>query len=181
MSLYKVLDKIQERFPTHTRDHPLVGPTTTNIGTIQGGVKINIVPDLCNATIDTRYPPGITVDQLKAELNNIIEEEKKSDPRLDIKHTILVDRPPVEINESEPFVQTLLDTIEQVEGKKRECGGVSYFTDASVLSPAGIPLIIYGVGNAGMAHKRDEYLDIEQLETCAKVYTLIALKFSKDF
>ena len=36
----------------------ILGPLTVNIGTIQGGSKINIVPDLCEARIDIRTIPG---------------------------------------------------------------------------------------------------------------------------
>ncbi len=35
-----------------------LGPLTFNLGTIQGGSKINIVPDLCEAKIDIRTLPG---------------------------------------------------------------------------------------------------------------------------
>ena len=35
-----------------------LGPLTFNLGTIQGGSKINIVPDLCEAEVDIRTLPG---------------------------------------------------------------------------------------------------------------------------
>ena len=35
-----------------------LGAPTFNIGTIQGGSKINIVPDLCEARVDIRTIPG---------------------------------------------------------------------------------------------------------------------------
>ena len=39
-------------------EHPLLGGFTRSINTIGGGVKINVVPDRCEATIDQRTVPG---------------------------------------------------------------------------------------------------------------------------
>ena len=38
------------------KEHPLLGRPTLNIGTIQGGTKINIVPDRCEIEVDRRIP-----------------------------------------------------------------------------------------------------------------------------
>ena len=43
------------------RAHPVLGGPTIAIGTtIAGGHKVNVVPDLCEATLDVRMVPGMT-------------------------------------------------------------------------------------------------------------------------
>ena len=39
------------------KEHPLLGKPTLSIGTIQGGTKINIVPDRCEIEVDRRIFP----------------------------------------------------------------------------------------------------------------------------
>jgi acetylornithine deacetylase len=43
------------------------------------------------------------------------------------------------------------------------------WTDACWMATAGIPTVIYGAATAGQAHTPNEYMDIKQLNNCAKV------------
>ena len=40
------------------KKHPLLGPATINVGSIRGGTQPNIVPDLCEISVDRRTIPG---------------------------------------------------------------------------------------------------------------------------
>ena len=41
--------------------HPVVkSPPVASVNVIQGGFKVNVVPDRCSITVDFRYPPGMT-------------------------------------------------------------------------------------------------------------------------
>ncbi|MHC1566270.1 MAG: peptidase dimerization domain-containing protein [Candidatus Syntropharchaeia archaeon] len=42
---------------------------TFSVGKIAGGVKVNVIPDSCEAVIDCRIPPGITVGEIKNQMN----------------------------------------------------------------------------------------------------------------
>ena len=54
--------------------------------------------------------------------------------------------------------------------------GATYFTDASVLTPAynNPPTIILGPGEPSMAHKTDEYCSISKIEQAAEAYLEMA-------
>ena len=41
-----------------TSQYPLLGAPTISIGTIRGGSKTNIIPDLCEASVDMRFVPS---------------------------------------------------------------------------------------------------------------------------
>jgi acetylornithine deacetylase len=47
---------------------------------------------------------------------------------------------------------------------QREPLGVRYFCDASVLSTAGIPSVVFGPGDIAQAHTADEWISLESLE-----------------
>src|SRR4029079_8809107 len=54
---------------------------------------------------------------------------------------------------------------------KRECKtiGVPYGTDASALSAAGVPCVVFGPGSIAQAHTVDEWLEIDQLHKASEV------------
>lgn len=54
--------------------HPLLGHPTMNIGTIEGGVKTNVVPDQCNLTLDIRTVPGQDNDRILQDIDNMMKE-----------------------------------------------------------------------------------------------------------
>ena len=54
--------------------------------------------------------------------------------------------------------------------------GVSYGTDASKISLAGIPSIVLGPGDIAQAHTVDEWISVEQLERAVEVYYQVLLQ-----
>ena len=49
---------------------------------------------------------------------------------------------------------------------------MSYFTDASIFTPAlaEVPMVILGPGRAELAHKTDEYVSLARLEEAVAIY-----------
>ena len=45
-----------------------------------------------------------------------------------------------------------------------------YWTEASMLSQAGVNTVVYGPGNLEQAHKPNEYVEIAQLQAAAAIY-----------
>jgi len=55
-----------------------------------------------------------------------------------------------------------------------ELVGVPYGTDASVISAAGIPSVVFGPGSIDQAHTKDEWLAIDQLSSATDILTRLA-------
>lgn len=63
---------------------------------------------------------------------------------------VVADRPPIDTPAREPLVGTALEVAARVLGGSPGPRGVSYFSDASVLTPAlGVPTLIFGPGDEG--------------------------------
>ena len=45
-----------------------------------------------------------------------------------------------------------------------------YWTEAAMLSQAGVNTVVYGPGNLEQAHKPNEYVEIAQLQAAAAIY-----------
>ena len=54
--------------------------------------------------------------------------------------------------------------------------GVPFWTDAALLSAAGIPTIVFGPRGEG-AHAVEEWVDVPQVERCAEVLIAVAAEF----
>lgn len=141
--------------------HPLTGPGTGNIGVIQGGVQVNFVPDRCAIEIDRRLLPGETavsaVDAYRQLLTSI------PDIRAYVEEPLLL----VDEGLDTPSDSTVMQVAGQV---LRELAldptpaGVPFGCDASKLSRAGIPSIVFGPGSIDRAHTVDEYVELDQVE-----------------
>jgi acetylornithine deacetylase len=55
--------------------------------------------------------------------------------------------------------------------------GVPFGSDASKLSRAGIPTILFGPGSIDQAHSVDEFIEVSQLEQAVTFYRQFILNF----
>ncbi len=156
-----------EQFGFGVADHALLGSPSVAVGTIHGGTVVNLTPDRCEAEIDLRLLPGqeppAVVAALSAYLGDDIEIEE-----IDFK-------PPVETAADHPFVTACIDACERMSGQPPVPGGVSYYSDATVICPAlDLPMVILGPGELGMSGQTDEYVEIEKLEQAVPVFEQVA-------
>jgi len=148
--------------------HPLLGKPTLNIGTISGGLNINSVPDQARIGIDIRTIPG--------QMNKDVYEDLESFLGGEVQIKRLIDVGSVITDSQHEWVQKIFDIMTPLLGESPVPRGVSYFTDASVLTPAfgNPPTIILGPGEPEMAHKPNEFCYISKIEQAAEAYLEIA-------
>lgn len=163
------------------KENKLLGYPTMNISTIKGGVKTNVVPDICEATIDIRTVPGMKHEDILNDIISIIDRLKENTKGFNAAIEILNDRASVETQCDDPFVVLAQNIIKEELNKTEEPKGVNFYTDASVFLPAtNLPAIFYGPGDADMAHQPNEYVQAKRLLEAAKFYTAIAIKYLTD-
>jgi succinyl-diaminopimelate desuccinylase len=167
-------DKLEVPFQTH----PLLGGFSRSVNTISGGVKTNVVPDSCVATVDMRTVPGQDHPGILRRVEDLIRKLQSEIPGFKASVEIVNDRAPLETDAAAPAVQSFSEVIAAVTGKKPVPKGTRYFTDGVVLSPAfKAPLLICGPGDAGLAHQPNEHVDIVKLVEAARIYALAAIRF----
>lgn len=158
-------------------DHPMLGGFSQSVNTIAGGVKTNVVPDLCVATIDMRTVPGQDHGAILNRVENLIAELKRRIPDFQASVKVVNDRPPVETPANDPSVQRFADVVAQITGERPCPKGVRYYTDAAAFVPKlKVPMIICGPGDAKLAHQPNEHVEITKLVQSAKIFTLAAVK-----
>ncbi|MBK5458525.1 M20 family metallopeptidase [Peribacillus sp. TH27] len=157
--------------------HPLLGYPTINIGTIEGGVKTNVVPDQCNLTLDIRTVPGQDNDSILHDIENMIKEiSEKLQSTYQIKVINRMDS--VSTNEFDDFVKLAVQTGKNHLNLDLRPSGVNYYTDASVYWPhLRIPTIIIGPGNPRLAHQPDEYVEIDKFIESIRYFIALAIDY----
>lgn len=147
---------------------PLLGAPTLNIGTFQGGLNVNSVPDEAVIGIDMRTVPAQRHAEIRERLQRLLGD--------DVELTPIVDLPGIRTAQDDRFVVTVMEAVSRVTGKRASPGAATYFTDASVLTPAfgGVPTVVLGPGEMALCHQTDEHCRVERIEQAVAAYVDVA-------
>lgn len=154
--------------------HPVLGAATYNIGTIEGGIRRNIIPEQCVFKIGKRYLPGDNPEAIRAELDAAI---RAADPEasFELLHEPEFDQfahLPLNISENDALPRSLSTMIEILTGHVPTYESWGAFTDGALLQADGIPTVIFGPGDVTLAHCDDERISIAEIKKAARVYAV---------
>ena len=147
-------------------EHPVLGRSTTQVTTIRGGSKINIIPARCRAQIDGRYIPGTSFDDVIADFKRMLAEHMGDDSAFEILDTKSFYS--LDTDTNAPLVARLLEICRQANGQQSP-QGVNYFADTGPFSHESITSVLFGAGDIAQAHTADEYLELEQLYEATEI------------
>jgi succinyl-diaminopimelate desuccinylase len=163
-AIYKVAEALRkiQQFEVGAA-HPVMGAPTLNVGTIQGGLNINSVPDRAEFSIDMRTVPGIQHACVTGRLRDHLG---------DIELAPVIDLPPVYSDPENSWIARVTELARARGGASAAPRTVQFFTDAAVLAPATghPPTLILGPGEPEMAHKTDEYCRVDRLVEAVDLY-----------
>jgi succinyl-diaminopimelate desuccinylase len=147
--------------------HALLGSPTLNVGTINGGLNINSVPDQTDFTIDLRTVPGVEHSALADDLGSYLGD------RIELR--TMVDAPSLSSDPDHPWVKTVFDIVAREQGASPKAAGVTYFTDGPVLHRALGPVqtVVLGPGEPSTAHQTDEYCLVSKIEEACRIYAAL--------
>jgi succinyl-diaminopimelate desuccinylase len=164
-AIYKATDFIQEIRKLieqlKKRKNVILGSGTINIGTINGGTKINVVPDFCNVEVDRRIIPGDTPDYAIRQIRKILK-------KLKLKADIEIEagcRFPMQFSEKLEIIK-LIKSIAKV----KMTGSSGYDEAELYYRDAGVPCVTLGPGISNQAHVANEYVPIKNLQKATSIY-----------
>ena len=167
------------------RTHSLLPAPTINIGSIEGGTKVNLVADHASIQIDRRMVPGEDADAAEAEVVNLCRAFCSADTEdwsVNVKRLMHVT--PGEISADAPIVKACQSAHRTVTGEEAVIGSTAGFEDAHFLLEAGIPTAMYGpyrrternedphFTSSGMA---DESVDLDDVARAARIYAQLMI------
>ncbi len=159
---------------------------------ITGGIKDNVVPDMCEATIDFRLLPGQKEKDIINSLSQLIKKEVGFDIREEPTgnpEDVFVYLEIISASEGSYWedwensheLQFLYKLISEIYEKKPFYFLYPPSADGHYLRNDGYcpHTILFGPGRAGTAHTTNEYIEIQDFINTIKVYTLFANNFLK--
>jgi acetylornithine deacetylase/succinyl-diaminopimelate desuccinylase family protein len=162
-------------------DHPDFGKGNYSTLKIEGGyqdVYSVVVPAYARMEINRLIVPGETVEtaiedmeRLVKSLNLTAEVEIKTKPPQ--YEAFMLDR-------NEPIIQIFDSTYKQIMGRSPHYEYTSGITDANIFSGEGnIPCLHLGPPQE-VAHQKNEFVLLDELQPLSQMFTLIAAKFFGD-
>ena len=156
--------------------HPLLGPASLHAGTITGGSAPSVYPDRCHLVVERRTLPGERADAVMAEAEAVLERARSRCPDLDARVEPGLFRAGTEVPASSPLVAGLRRSCARA-GLPGALEGMSAWVDACFLNQHGTPAVCFGPGSIAQAHAAEEWVDIAEIETCARVLTDFSRRF----
>jgi acetylornithine deacetylase len=155
--------------------HPLLGPASLHASRVDGGREPSIYPDRCFLQIERRTLPDEPPDRPLREVESLLAALKRQDPEFEGYARCTFMRAPFEVAEAAELPQQLGQAC-AAAGRPAPYIGMSFWTDAQILSGAGIPSVLFGPGGAGL-HSAEEYVRIEEVVACRDVLVGLARRF----
>ncbi|HEX6699450.1 MAG TPA: M20/M25/M40 family metallo-hydrolase [Gaiellaceae bacterium] len=154
VGLERLDERLAERPP-----HPLLGRASVHASLIEGGTELSTYPDRCVVKVERRTLPGETVSAVEAELRALADGAAVAS---------FFSRDPLETPPDATIVELVRGCALDFLGSAPEVVGVPFWTDAALLSAAGIPTVVFGPRGEG-AHADVEWVELEDLERLAQI------------
>jgi acetylornithine deacetylase len=156
--------------------HELVGPPSLHAARIQGGSEVSIYAAHCLLQIERRTVPGETVSEATSEFQAIIDQLAAEDETFQGQVTPAFYRSPFEIQKDSQIVNCLAGVLETYHGTPTKHTGQSFWTDAAILSDAGIETVLIGPTGGGL-HSEEEWVEIQSVYDLASILAETAVQF----
>jgi succinyl-diaminopimelate desuccinylase len=142
---------------------------SVNIGTIEGGLKVNVIPRECSFDVDLRLPPGLSKKDVMLRVEEIVSKHPGASVEVMRYDGPLWSPPDSEMASIMRGNSRLLgiDPVPIVS-----LGG----SDLKFWRSKGIPSYYYGPMNHGMGTV-DEYVEVEEFIHIVKVHLLSAYEY----
>ena len=148
----------------------VISKVTLNIGTIQGGIKNNMIPGNCTFEADIRLPVGLESQLVIKEIKKILENF----PQVTLAENIC--NPPSHCDPDGEMLGIIQNNVEELRGF-RPVGVVSMGgTDARLWRYKGIPAYVYGPTPTGMG-SFDENVPVDDYLHLIRTHALSAYDY----
>lgn len=160
------------------RPHALLGTGSLHASIITGGREMSSYPDRCRLQIERRTLPGDPAAVGLQEVRAILNRLRRADADFAGDANLVFSRMAYELEPSHPLPEMLTRAAESAGCQPRRVG-MSFWSDAAILSSAGIPTVLFGPGGAGL-HSVEEYVRIDDVRVCRDTLVALARTFLRQ-
>lgn len=159
----------------------LFGPETYMApGRVYGGLPPggpSMIPDECVIRVDCRPQPGVTIDEVRAEIDACLARAKEAEPRFQAEVVLADVKSGYLASPDDEVTRVMLRSVASVRGGEPGLEVAGWLGDTASFGQQ-IPTIIFGPGGEPV-YCPDEHLSIDDIIEATKVYaTFTALALS---
>jgi succinyl-diaminopimelate desuccinylase len=168
-------DRLQRLYGTH--EHLGAVYLTPTVASGGAAAQVNVIPGSADVYFDVRTVPGASHAEIVSSVRELALTACAGDG-VTASVQVIDDRPPVDTPVSHPVVACLAAAHAAVTGTPAVYGGVPGSTDGTILArDGGLATVVYGPGGKWIAHQADEFVSVDEVERCARVYVEAARRF----
>ena len=157
-------------------------PFPISIGTINGGDWASSVPDHMSMEGRMGVRPDESLGDARAEFERAVAEASQT-------NSFLREHPPVvewwggcffptQTRADDPLIRHLCQSIEGEPGHVATLRGVTFGADAGLFKQIlNTPVALFGAGDIRKAHRPDEWVEVNQLESMARILSRAIVRF----
>jgi acetylornithine deacetylase len=148
-----------ERLP-NADAFPTVPFAALNVGTVNGGVAANVIPDRCEIQLGIRPLPGMTAEAITKRVVGAVRET--GDDTWSVE--AVSESPPMMLDSGAPIVRMLCETLGEQTSES-----VMFASDAGWLQGVGFDCVLFGPGSIEVAHRANEFLPVDQFRRAGEI------------
>jgi acetylornithine deacetylase len=141
---------------------------TINVGVIEGGTALNIVPKTCSFLWEVRALPGMDEDDIPRRFRAFCETEMLPRLRAESPKASIVTTPSHHVPALTDDPNSPALTLALALAGSNEAHRVSYGSEAGLFKQAGFSTVLCGPGDIADAHRPNESVSIAQLDACVR-------------
>lgn len=144
-------------------------------GRIYGGLAPggpSMIPDECVIRVDCRPQPGVSIEDVRAEIDRCLARAAERDPRFRAKVELADVKAGYVANRDEPVVTLLQEAVRTVRGSEPVLRAENWLGDTASFGQK-VPTVLFGPGGEPV-YCPDEHLSIDDIVEATKVYATFA-------
>lgn len=144
-------------------------------GRVYGGLPPggpSMIPDECVIRVDCRPQPGVTVEQVRAEIDRCLARARQRDPRLRAKVTLADVKDGYLASPDDEVVRHMREAVRAVRSAEPELRVAGWLGDTASFG-AKVPTVIFGPGGEPV-YCPDEHLSTTDIIEATQVYASFA-------
>lgn len=171
----RAIDHLKTMVAALPYEDALLGVPRFTCGTISGGVATNVVPGRCEAQLDLRLVPPMTMAEVDLLVHETFSQALNGFEGGSFEVGALgVARPAVKASEDAKIVRSLRAAYEQSTGHRLLSGGSDgheAYTDAAMIAALtnSTSCVAFGPGSSDVAHTADEFVPLSDIATACRV------------
>jgi len=154
----------------------LFGPETFMVpGRIYGGLPPggpSMIPDECVIRVDCRPQPGVTTEEVRAEIDRCLSEARRRDERFRADVALADVKPGYLASPTSEVVLTMVDALRLVREGEPHLVTEDWLGDTASFG-AKVPTVIFGPGGPPV-YCADEHLSVADIHEATKAYAVFS-------